>query len=139
MHNDSLKLFLRIYGFSSLALFSILMISFAIKLPILDEGSSLHWLIWDKLSDHVGPMLFSIYIVWSIYFLKAANDPVHYASFLDFSAWANLAHGLLMVFQAGGEHEYHSKFMTDIPWILAVPFFLFLMRNQYAPKKAVTS
>jgi hypothetical protein len=44
--------------------------------------------------------------------------PAAYLLFLDFTMWANLAHGLLMVPQALGSREYHSKFLTDIPWIL---------------------
>jgi hypothetical protein len=123
-----LAVFLRVYGVLSLILFSVLMLGFAIQSPLLDIGGTLHWTIWDRVSDHVGPMLFAIYIVWSIYLIKAAADPVRYLPFLDFTMWANLAHGLIMVPQALGMHDYHSKFLTDIPWILGLAVVLFILR-----------
>jgi len=124
----TLQLFLRIYGFLSLALFSALMTGFALRAPILQEGGSLCWTIWDRVSDHVGPMLFAIYIVWSIFLIRAAEDLRKNASFLDFTIWSNLAHALVMVPMALGMDRYHSKFFTDIPWILILPLALLWLR-----------
>ena len=40
-------------------------------------------------------------------------------SFVNFTMWANLAHGLLMVVQAAMDMDrYWSKFLTDIPAVL---------------------
>jgi hypothetical protein len=41
--------------------------------------------------------------------------------------WANLAHGLLMVPYSLTQPEYHSKFLTDIPWILGLSAAIFLL------------
>jgi uncharacterized protein DUF6632 len=46
------------------------------------------------------PMLFIIYIVWGVFFFLAARKPLAYVSFLSFTMWANLFHGLLMGVQA---------------------------------------
>ena len=133
--SKALRLFLRIYGFLSLALFSALMTGFAVRAPILQEGGSLCWTIWDKVTDHVGPMLFAIYIVWSVFLIRAAEDPEKSASFLDFTIWANLAHTLVMVPMALSMDRYYSKFFTDIPWIMILPLALLLLRP--SPRSAL--
>jgi hypothetical protein len=106
---QALRVFLRVYGALSLALFTSLLLGFIVRFQPLDSGRPMHWVIWDRLTDHVGPMLFVIYMVWSIYLIRAAADPLKHQSFLDFTMWANLAHGLLMVPYSLTEPEYHSK------------------------------
>ena len=113
-----LSLFLRAYGTVSLALFGALLLAFVVRWPAIDEGAPLHWVIWDRVTHHVAPMLFAIYIVWSAYLLRAARDPARYASFLDFTLWANLAHAAVMAPMAIADPMYHSKLLTDIPFIL---------------------
>ena len=113
-----LKVFLRVYAVLSLILFSGLMIGFVAKAPILDPGGAWHVLIWDRVTDPIPPMLFAVYIVWSIFIFRAARDPLAHPMFLDFTAWANLAHGISMVPHALMSPEYHIKFVTDIPWVL---------------------
>jgi hypothetical protein len=75
-------------------------------------------------------MLMVIYIVWGIFLLLAARDPQRYASFLSFTMWANLAHGLLMAVQAATEiQHYWSKFLTDIPFVLILAVGIYLWRR----------
>lgn len=133
-----LAVFLRIYGWISIILFSVLLIAFNVNTTALQDGGSLQWLIWDKVTDHVGPMLFSIYIVWSIFLVRAANDSQRHAFFLSFSTWANVAHVAVMVPQAMSMHHYHSKFLTDIPWILLLPAGILLLtpKRGLAPSQA---
>jgi len=113
-----LRLFLRVYGTVSLVLFTTLLLGFVVRWPMIDQGAPLHWVIWDRVTHHVAPMLFAIYIVWAVYLLRAARAPAAYSSFLDFTLWANLAHALVMVPMAVADPMYHSKFLTDIPFIL---------------------
>jgi hypothetical protein len=49
----------------------------------------------------VPPMLFTIYLVWAVFFFLAARNLLAYVSFLNFTMWANRFHGLLMGVQAG--------------------------------------
>lgn len=113
-----LQLFLRVYGALSLALFSSLLLGFAVRWPLIDQGAPLHWVIWDRVTGHVAPMLFAIYIVWSVFLLRAARQPAAHATFLDFTLWANLAHVGVMVPMALHDPLYHAKFLTDIPFLL---------------------
>jgi hypothetical protein len=124
----ALQAFLRIYGVLSLVLFGVLSVGLMIKAPILDKGGALNWAVWDDMSDHVPLMITVIYFVWSVFLIRAARNPQAYASFLDFTMWANLAHGLIMMPQALHTHEYHLKFMTDIPWVLILAGAIALLR-----------
>lgn len=134
-----LKVFLRIYGILTLIIFGILSVGFIIQTPLMNPGGSLHWLIWDDITDHVGPMLIVIYLVWGIFFFMAANDPVKYRTFLDFTMWANLAHGLIMIPLAFDESGlYYSKFLTDIPFILILAAGIYVLRPKIiATEKAL--
>lgn len=133
-----LKTFLRVYGFASLALFTTLFLGFALRAPILDHGGSMNWAIWDDVRDHVGPMLFVIYWVWAIFLIRAAGDLRGNATFLDFTIWANLAHGLLMVVQTTMSHHDFLKIYTDVPWILILPVVIGALRSAYANAAADT-
>jgi len=96
--------------------------------PLQRPGGSLNWLIWDDVFGHVAPMLFVIYLTWGVYYIVTAKDPAKYLSFLNFSMWANLFHGLLMIPMAFSETIYHSKFLTDIPFILIVSITIYAWR-----------
>jgi hypothetical protein len=136
-----LKIFLFSYGCMSFLIFIPLTIGFILKAPILDTGGLLNWLIWNGVICGAQPcyvplMLFSIYFVWAVYFFRASRDPLSYLSFLDFTAWANLAHGLLMAVQTSQDFaNYWSKWLTDIPFILGISIGIFLLR----PKSATES
>ncbi|NJO40269.1 MAG: hypothetical protein HC769_11245 [Cyanobacteria bacterium CRU_2_1] len=135
----TLALFLRIYGVLSLIIFGSLFLGFLLQIPLLAEGEPLNWTIWNGIQCggepcHVPPMLFIIYLVWGVFFFLAAQKPLAYLSFLNFTMWANLFHGLLMVMQAlmMPEH-YWSKWFTDIPFILILALGIYLWR----PKRAI--
>jgi hypothetical protein len=57
------------------------------------------------------------------------SNPPAYSSFLDFTMWANLAHGVLMAAQAFTDLDrYWSKFLIDIPFVLILSLGIFLLR-----------
>jgi hypothetical protein len=123
-----LSLFLRVYGWASLILFTTLLTAFTLQLPLFDTGGTLHWTVWGPLSDHVAPMLLAVYVVWSVYIIKAARDPIANALFLEFTAWANVAHGIVMIPHALMAPEYTIKFVTDIPWVFLPAVALLALR-----------
>ena len=130
------RIFLRVYGVLTLAIFVSLLVGFLAQSPLLAEhGGVLNWTIWNDVRCgsahlHVPPMLMVIYIAWGVFLLRAASDPRSYASFLSFTMWANLAHGLLMAVQAATEiSHYWSKYLTDIPFVLILALGIFLWRR----------
>jgi hypothetical protein len=131
----ALRIFLRIYGVMTLTVMTLLFVGVAVQSPLLAEhGGALNWTIWNDVRSghehaHVPLMLFVVYIVWGVFMLRAAGNPQGYLSFLNFTMWANLAHGLLMVVQAATEMDrYWSKFITDIPFMLVLALGIFLLR-----------
>jgi hypothetical protein len=141
MINDSsrrlmaLRVFLRIYGVLILLVFGLLFVGFMVQSPLLSEhGGALNWTIWNDVRfghdhAHVPPMLLLIYVVWGVFLLRAAGSPQQYSSFLDFTMWANLAHGVLMAAQAFTDLDrYWSKFLTDIPFVLILSLGIYLLR-----------
>jgi hypothetical protein len=135
------RVFLRIYGIFTLSIFVSLLIGFFAQSPLLAEhGGALNWTIWNDVRCgsehlHVPPMLMVIYIVWGVFLLRAARDPAGYSSFLNFTMWANLAHGVLMAGQAATEVDrYWSKFFTDIPFVLILAVGIYLWRRAAKPR-----
>lgn len=131
MQNDArtawLTRILRIWGVVSILIFGTIFVGYAIQTPAFGHDGALHWLVWDDLPGHVAMMLSSIYLTWAVYLLIAARRPAEYRSFLDFTMWANLVHGVVMI-PGAFEHQYHSKLVTDIPWILLLSAAIFLLR-----------
>lgn len=137
------RVFLRVYGVLTLAIFVPLFVGFIAQSPLLAEhGGPLNWTIWNDVRCgsehlHVPPMLMVIYIVWGVFLLRAASDPHGYASFLTFTMWANLAHGVLMAVQAATEIDhYWSKFLTDIPFVLILALGIYLWRRADRPHQS---
>ncbi|MGB3476042.1 MAG: DUF6632 domain-containing protein [Mycobacterium sp.] len=131
----ALKIFLRVYGVLTLTIMTLLFVGFMVQTPLLAEhGGALNWTIWNDVRfghehAHVPPMLFIVYIVWGVFMLRAARNPQDYTSFLDFTMWANLAHGVLMAAQAVTDIDrYWSKFLTDIPFMLVLALGIYLLR-----------
>jgi hypothetical protein len=132
----ALAIFLRIYGVLSLIIFGSLFVGFAIQTPLLadEPRGALNWMIWNGIRCggemcHVPPMLLIIYFVWGVFFFLAARKPLAYVSFLNFTMWANLFHGLLMAVQAAMMMgRYWSKWFTDIPFILILALGIYLWR-----------
>ena len=101
-----LTIFLRVWGVVSIAIFGFIFIGYALHTNAFRPGAALHW---------------------AVFLLLAARRPTGYTSFLNFTMWANLVHGLVMV-PGASEHGYHGKFLTDIPWILVLAAAIYFLR-----------
>src|SRR5436190_23635756 len=134
-----LKLFLNIYGVVSILLFGGLFLLTSIDAPIMQEGGALRFLRWDVLSKHVELMIEIVYLVWGIFMLIAARKPLAYLSFLNFTLWANLAHGLLMIPQAMMVGMMY-KMYTDIAYclVLALGLWIWTPRGEEIPEQKIS-
>lgn len=66
--------------------------------PILAPGSSLAPLLrFQPYNAHYESMLTAIHLVWAVMLWRAAADPARHLLFLDFTIWASVAHGLVML------------------------------------------
>jgi hypothetical protein len=127
---------LRVYGVLTLPIFGLLFVGFAIQTPLLadEPRGALNSLIWNGIRCgsepcYVPPMLFIIHLVWAVFFFLAAREPLAYVSFLSFTMWAYLFHGLLMSVQALThiDTQWHRFFM-DIPYELILASGIYLWR-----------
>jgi hypothetical protein len=130
-----LKIFLRVWAVVSIVIFGFIFIGYVIHAAMFRPDAAMHWAVWDDLPGHVAMMLAAIYLTWSVFLLLAANRPADYTSFLNFTMWANLVHGLVMV-PGAFEHGYHSKFLTDIPWILLLSAAIYVLRPRSGAAEA---
>jgi hypothetical protein len=75
-----LTIFLRVYGVITLTLFSTLLAAFVVQTPLLvdpipgEAVGRFNWVIWNGVvcgaePCHVPPMLFTIYLVWGVFFV----------------------------------------------------------------------
>jgi hypothetical protein len=138
---SALSLFLRTYAVLSFVIFVPLCLAIMLQSPLFDDGGPMNWSIWNGVACggqpcYVPPMLFIIYLVWAVFLWQAAKDPHEHISFLNFTAWANLAHGLLMTFRAMTNIGlFWSKFLTDIPFVTILALGIFILhpnRNREA-------
>lgn len=123
---ERLKIFLNFYGVFSLILFGGLFSLTSFDAAIMQEGGALRFMRWDVPSKHVELMLEAVYIVWGVFMLLAAQKPLAYLSFLNFTFWANLVHGLLMVPQAMMVGMMFKMF-TDIAYCLVLAIGLWVL------------
>ncbi|MGC4038532.1 MAG: hypothetical protein QM764_21395 [Chitinophagaceae bacterium] len=121
-----LKLFLNMYGILSILLFGGLFLLTSLDLPVIQEGGTLRVLRWDILSRHVELMIETVYLVWGIFLLQAARNPMAYLSFLRFTLWANLAHGLLMIPQSMMVGMLY-KLYSDVAYCLILAIGLWIL------------
>lgn len=121
-----LKIFLTIYGLVSILLFGTLFLLTSLNAPVMQDGGALRFMRWDVLSKHVELMIEIVYLVWGIFLLLAARDPFTYWSFLNFTLWANLAHGLLMIPQAFMVGMQYKMF-TDVAYCLVLAVGLLIL------------
>ena len=129
----NLKLFLNNYGVISVILFGGLFLLTSFDAPIMKDGGAFRFMRWDVLSKHVELMLEAVYLVWGIFILMAARKPLAYLSFLNFTLWANLVHGLLMIPQAMMVGMMFKMF-TDIAYclVLAVGLWILMPKGEEA-------
>ncbi|MGH9734055.1 MAG: DUF6632 domain-containing protein [Candidatus Acidiferrales bacterium] len=57
-------------------------------------------------ADAGTPMLMSLYVVMGVFLLLAVRNPFAHRSLIAYAAWANIAHGTVMLVQ-------HFQFPTD--------------------------
>ncbi len=93
-----LRLFLRLLSVGFLAAFISWITLILLNAPMLAPGSRLAPLLrFQPYNAFYESMLATIYIVWAVMLWRASDDPAAHRLFIDFTIWANAAHGLVML------------------------------------------
>ena len=94
----ALRVFLRVLSLGFLAAFIPWLTLILLNAPVLAPGSTLAPLLrFQPYNAYYESMLTAIHIVWAVMLWRASYDPPQHGLFIDFSIWANAAHGLVMV------------------------------------------
>ena len=98
MRISSLRLFLRVLSVGYLAAFIPWITLILLNAPSLSPGGRLAPLLrFQPYNAALESMMAAIHIVWAVMLWRASDDPARHVLFIDFTIWANAAHGLVML------------------------------------------
>ena len=93
-----LRIFLRLLSLGFLAAFIPWITLILLNAPILAPGGTLApALRFQPYNAHYESMMAAIHIVWAVMLWRASDDPAKHPLFIDFTIWANVAHGVVML------------------------------------------
>ena len=98
MRMTALRLFLRVLSVGFFTAFVPWLTLILLDAPILAPGGTLAPLLrFQPYNAYYESMLTAIHLVWAVMLWRASYDPSRHVLFIDFSIWANAAHGLVMI------------------------------------------
>ena len=93
-----LRIFLKVLCVGFLAGFIPWMTLILLNAPILAPGGSLAPLLrFQPYNAPMEGMMAAVYIVWAVMLWRASDNPAQHSLFIEFTIWANAAHGLVML------------------------------------------
>jgi len=93
-----LRIFLRVLSVGFLAAFIPWITLILLKVPVLAPGGLLAPLLrFQPYNASYESMMAAIHIVWAVMLWRASDNPATHRLFIDFTIWANAAHGLVML------------------------------------------
>jgi len=93
-----LSAFLKLLSIGYLTVFSAWITLIIVKAPMLAPGGGLAPMV--RFQPYNAPyesMLAAIHLVWGVMLWRASGDPQEHLLFIDFTIWANVAHGIVML------------------------------------------
>lgn len=103
--------------------------------PILAPGGKLAGLL--RFQPYNAPyetMMAAVYIVWAVMLWRAADHPVHHVLFIDFTIWANAAHGVVMVIATPMQKTFVMTLVEGLP-LFAIAAVLWWLRPRDATRR----
>jgi hypothetical protein len=93
-----LRLFLKVLAIGFLAAFIPWITLILLNAPVLAPGSRLAPLLrFQPYNAYYESMMTAIHLVWAVMLWRASENPANHLLFIDFTIWANAAHGLVML------------------------------------------
>ncbi len=93
-----LSAFLRLLSVGYLVAFIPWITLILLNAPLLAPGGPLAPLLrFQPYNADYESMMAAIHIVWAVMLWRASSDPARHSLFVDFTMWANAAHGLVMM------------------------------------------
>ena len=128
LRTATLRLFLRVLSVGFLAAFIPWLTLILLNAPILAPGSTLAPLLrFQPYNASYESMLAAIHLVWAVMLWRASNHPARHVLFIDFTIWANAAHGIVMIIATAIQKEVVMMVIESLP-LLAIAAVLYLLR-----------
>ena len=111
-----LRIFLRVLAVGYLVAFIPWITLILLHAPILAPGSTLAPLLrFQPYNAHYESMLTAIHLVGAVMLWRASADPARHLLFLDFTIWASVAHGLVMLVATPMQKGLVMTFIEGVP------------------------
>lgn len=130
--NENLKMFwlrilLRVLSVGFLAAFIPWITLIILNIPVLSPGSQIAPLLrFQPYNSNYELMMSSIYIVWAVMLWRASDNPANHFLFIEFTIWANVAHGLVMLIVTPGQKGLLMMFVEGVPLLMIAAILLWL-------------
>lgn len=131
-----LRLFLRVLAVGFLAAFIPWITLILVNAPVLAPGSALAPLLrFQPYNASYESMMAAVYLVWAVMLWRASYHPAEHLLFLDFTIWANAAHGLVMLVATPAQKGLGMTFVEGLP-LLGIAGALWWLRPDAVPVPA---
>jgi hypothetical protein len=130
-----LSTFLRVLSVGFLAAFIPWITLILLNAPILAPGGVLApWLRFQPYNPHYEVMLTAIHLTWAVMLWRASDSPAKHSLFIDFTMWANAAHGVVMLIVTPMQKGFVMTVIEGLP-LLAIAAVLWWLRPRQ-PERA---
>jgi hypothetical protein len=111
-----LRIFLKVLSVGFLTAFIPWITLILLNAPILAPGGRLAPLLrFQPYNAHYESMMTAIHIVWAVMLWRASAEPARHGLFIDFTMWANAAHGLVMLIATPMQKGIVMTFIEGFP------------------------
>ena len=129
-----LRIVLRLLSVGYLAAFIPWITLILLHAPILAPGGSLAPLLrFQPYNPHYESMMAAIHIVWAVMLWRASGDPARHLLFIDFTIWANVAHGLVMLVATPLQKGFVMTVIEGVPLFVIAAVLLWLRPRRGDP------
>ena len=114
-----LRVFLRALSVGFLVAYIPWITLILLNTPVLAPGSPLAPLLrFQPYNAAYESMMAAIHIVWAVMLWRASSDPASHRLFIDFTMWANAAHGLVMIVATPMQKGIPMTLVESVPLLV---------------------
>lgn len=130
-----LRLFLRVLAVGYFVAFIPWITLILIGAPILAPGGTLAPLLrFQPYNAYYELMLTALHLTWAVMLWRASADPPRHLLFLDFTMWANAAHGVVMLIVTPLHKGLVMTFIEGVPLIMIAAVLWWLRPGRPGPE-----
>ena len=134
-----LRVFLRVLSVGFFAAFIPWITLILLNSPSLAPGGTLAPMLrFQPYNASYESMMAAIHLVWAVMLWRASYDPWKHALFIDFTIWANAAHGVVMLIATPLQKGLVMTVMEGLP-LFAIAVVLWSLRPRQGERHSLTT